>query len=58
MSVENGVSLGQQKSPTAARQGETGHNMRYVLGLSLVGVIAAFVLIGTYLGLTLPITAP
>jgi hypothetical protein len=58
VSVENDVSVGRQKSPTAARQGETGHNMRYVLGFSLVGIVAAFILIGTYMGLTLPITAP
>jgi hypothetical protein len=38
------------KSATAARQGVTGHNMRYVLGFSLAGTIAAFILVGTYLG--------
>ena len=28
-----------------ARQGVTGHNVRYVLGFGLVGVIAAFVIV-------------
>ena len=28
-----------------ARQGATGHNVRYVLGLGLAGVIIAFVVI-------------
>jgi hypothetical protein len=49
---------GVEKSPTDARQGETGHHMRYVLGISLVGIVAAFVLIGAYFGLTLPVPAP
>lgn len=49
MSVDNDITL---KSPTSARQGETGHHMRYVLGLSLAGVIAAFILVGTFMGLT------
>lgn len=42
-------------SPTAARQGVTGHNMRYVLGVSILGVIAAFVAVAFYLGGHLPI---
>ncbi len=46
------------KSPTALRQAVTGHNVRYVLGFSLVGVIAAFVIIATYMGQSLPISAP
>jgi hypothetical protein len=32
-------------SETRARQGVTGHNVRYVLGASLLAVIAAFALI-------------
>ncbi len=39
------------KSATAARQGVTGHNVRYVLGFGLAGTIAAFILVGAYLGL-------
>jgi hypothetical protein len=30
----------------AARQGVTGHNVRYVLGFGLVGTIAAFLIVG------------
>jgi hypothetical protein len=30
---------------TRARQGVTGHNVRYVLGFGLLGVIVAFTLI-------------
>jgi hypothetical protein len=29
---------------TRARQGVTGHNVRYVLGFALLGVIAGFVI--------------
>lgn len=32
-------------STTEARQGVTGHNVRYVLGFGLVGVIVAFTII-------------
>jgi hypothetical protein len=46
------------KSPTAARQAVTGHNVRYVLGFSIAGVIIAFLIIGTYMGQSLPISAP
>jgi hypothetical protein len=40
---------------TRARQGVTGHNVRYVLGFGLAGAIAVlaviyFVYIGSYLG--------
>jgi hypothetical protein len=31
--------------PNEARQGATHHNVRYVLGLSIVGVVVAFVLV-------------
>jgi hypothetical protein len=33
-----------------ARSGVTGHNVRYVLALSMTGVIAAFAAIGIYFG--------
>ncbi|MEQ1714188.1 MAG: hypothetical protein ABL908_22700, partial [Hyphomicrobium sp.] len=33
-----------------ARQGSTGHNVRYVLGFSLLGTIAAFLAISLYFG--------
>lgn len=33
-----------------ARQGETGHNVRYVLGFGLFGIISAFLLLGLYYG--------
>lgn len=32
-----------------ARQGETGHNVRYILGLGLAGTIGVFVLLAIYL---------
>ena len=38
------------KAPTAARQGVVGHNVRYVLGFSIAGVIAAFVAVAWYYG--------
>lgn len=49
MIYENG-GVAAVKSPTAARQGVTGHNVRYVLGASIFGVIVAFVAIAIYLG--------
>jgi hypothetical protein len=33
------------KPKVEARQGVTGHNVRYVLGLSLAGVVIAFAVI-------------
>ena len=36
-----------------AKQGVTGHHVRYVLGISLVGVILAFIITALYLGLPL-----
>ncbi len=36
------------ESATEARQGVTGHNVRYVLGFGLAGVIVAFALIYIY----------
>jgi hypothetical protein len=38
------------KSTTKARAGVTGHNVRYVLGFGLVGVIAALIAVGFYFG--------
>jgi hypothetical protein len=32
-------------SATRARQGVTGHNVRYVLGFGLAGVVVAFVVV-------------
>jgi len=32
-------------STTQARQGVTGHNVRYVLGAGLVGVVCAFAVV-------------
>lgn len=42
-------------SPTAARQGVKGHNVRYVLGVSMIGVIFAFAAVALYLGAKLPL---
>ncbi len=36
------------ESPTEARAGVTGHNVRYVLAIGTVGVIAAFVNVWLY----------
>ena len=36
------------KSATDARQGVTGHNVRYVLAASLAAVIAAFAMVAGY----------
>jgi hypothetical protein len=36
------------ENATEARAGTTGHHVRYVLGLSTVGVIALFVVIYLY----------
>jgi hypothetical protein len=51
MNVSNNDTAPTLKTATAARQGVTGHNVRYVLGFGLAGTIAAFILVGTYLGL-------
>jgi hypothetical protein len=40
-----------EKSAVRARGGVKGHNVRYVLALSLIGVISAFILIAFYFGL-------
>lgn len=34
-------------STDAARQGVTGHNVRYVLGFGLFGIVVVFALLGT-----------
>jgi hypothetical protein len=36
------------KSATEARQGVTGHNVRYILGLSVLAVIVAFAVVYGY----------
>lgn len=43
------------KSTTAARQGVTGHNVRYVLGVSMLGVIIAFAVVAIFLSGKLPV---
>ena len=58
MISENRGGVAALKSPTAARQAVTGHNVRYVLGFSLAGVIVAFLIIATYMGHSLPILTP
>ena len=47
-------SVAASKSTISARQGVTGHNVRYVLGFGLAGVVVALMIVGIYLGLTLP----
>ena len=37
-------------STNKARGGVTGHNVRYVLGLGLAGIIIGFIVIGLYFG--------
>lgn len=39
------------KSGDDAREGVTGHHVRYVLGWGLAGAILALILIGVYFGL-------
>jgi hypothetical protein len=58
MISENRGAVAVLKSPTAARQAVTGHNVRYVLGFSIAGVIIAFLIIATYMGQSPPISAP
>jgi hypothetical protein len=58
MTFENRGAVAALKSPTAARQAVTGHNVRYVLGFSIAGVIVAFLIIATYMGQSLPVSAP
>jgi hypothetical protein len=38
-------------SKTEARGGVTGHNVRYVLGFGLAGIVLAFLALGLYFGL-------
>ena len=40
----------ERTSEVDAKQGVTGHNVRYVLGFGLAGVIAAFIAIALYWG--------
>jgi hypothetical protein len=58
MKMDNRDSVAPSTSTTAARQGVTGHNVRYVLGFGLAGVVVAFLIVGTYMGMTLPVSAP
>ena len=37
-----------EESTTEARAGETGHNLRYVLGAGIAGVIALFAAVYLY----------
>jgi hypothetical protein len=37
-------------STNKARAGVTGHNVRYVLGFGLAGIIAAFIVMGVLYG--------
>jgi hypothetical protein len=39
------------KSTDDARAGVTGHQVRYVLGFGLAGVVLAFLVLGVYFGL-------
>ena len=39
-----------QKATDAARQGVTGHNVRYVLFFSLLGIVVVFVLLAVLAG--------
>jgi len=38
------------KNPVRARGAVRGHNVRYVLAISLIGTIVAFVIIAIYFG--------
>jgi hypothetical protein len=39
------------KSSDDARAGVTGHQVRYVLGFGLAGIVLAFLVLGVYFGL-------
>ena len=39
------------KSTDDARGGVTGHQVRYVLGFGLAGIVLAFLVLGVYFGL-------
>jgi hypothetical protein len=54
MIYENG-SVAAVKGPTPARQGVTGHNVLYVLGISMFGVIVAFLAIAILMGGRIPL---
>jgi len=38
------------KSTDAVRAGVTGHQVRYVLGFGLAGIVLAFLVLGVYFG--------
>ena len=42
------VSSEARSNTTEARGGATGHNVRYVLGIGIVGVIVAFVIVAFF----------
>lgn len=44
----NGPSVGETVSENEARQGVTGHNVRYVLGFGILGVVVLFALAYAY----------
>jgi hypothetical protein len=49
MSAPNETTEGRPVVPTTqARQGVTGHNVRYVLGVSIAAVVVAFAAIWLY----------
>ena len=50
MIIRNRGSAAALTSVTAARQGVTGHNVRYVLAFSLAGIIGAFIFVALYGG--------
>lgn len=45
MEADQEVTLRTAISTPRARQGVTGHNVRYVLGFGLVAVVAAFLIV-------------
>lgn len=54
MIYENG-SVAAVKGPMSARQGVTGRNVLYVLGISMFGVIVAFLAIAILMGGRIPL---
>jgi hypothetical protein len=46
MEMQNNLPPAPTVVPTDARQGVTGHNVRYVLGFGIVGAVIGFVLVG------------
>lgn len=48
--MENLDTAATRPTTSAVRQGVTGHNVRYVLGFGLAGIIAAFALVALFGG--------